>query len=82
MKAINQNPEQLQLQASLSQCWTIITRLGSNTGIHGRVLKEKPLLTKKEQKGSSDIFQKKHLDDPQDFDENVMWLDDMKVELF
>lgn len=44
--------------------------------------KGKTLLTKKEQKGSSDIFQKKHLDDPQDFDENVMWIDDMKVELF
>ena len=55
-------------------------RLGKN-GIHGRVPRQKPLLTKKNTKACL-TFAKKHLDDPQDFWENILWTDETKVELF
>ncbi|KAF7664638.1 hypothetical protein LDENG_00170880, partial [Lucifuga dentata] len=59
---------------------TIRKRLGKN-GIHGRVPRRKPLLTKKNTKARL-TFAKKHLDDPQDFWENILWTDETKVELF
>ncbi|KAF7670306.1 hypothetical protein LDENG_00272020 [Lucifuga dentata] len=67
------------LQASLASVKvsvhdsTIRKRLGKN-GIHGRVPRKntKARLT----------FAKKHLDDPQDFWENILWTDETKVELF
>ncbi|KAF7643297.1 hypothetical protein LDENG_00242120, partial [Lucifuga dentata] len=74
------------LQASLASVKvsvhdsTIRKRLGKN-GIHGRVPRRKPLLTKKNTKARL-TFAKKHLDDPQDFWENILWTDETKVELF
>ncbi|KAF7640693.1 hypothetical protein LDENG_00022540, partial [Lucifuga dentata] len=79
------NPEQ-HLKASLASVKdsvhdsTIRKRLGKN-GIHGRVPRRKPLLTKKNTKARL-TFAKKHLDDPQDFWENILWTDETKVELF
>ena len=75
-----------ELQASLASVKvsvhdsTIRKRLGKN-GIHGRVPRRKPLLTKKNTKARL-TFAKKHLDDPQDFWENILWTDETKVELF
>ncbi|KAF7654779.1 hypothetical protein LDENG_00064760 [Lucifuga dentata] len=74
------------LQASLASVKvsvhdsTIRKRLGKN-GIHGRVPRRKPLLTKKNTKARL-TFAKKHLDDPQDFWENILWTDETKVELY
>ncbi|KAF7645836.1 hypothetical protein LDENG_00197530 [Lucifuga dentata] len=67
------------LQASLASVKvsvhdsTIRKRLGKN-GIHGRVPRRKPLLTKKNTKARL-TFAKKHL-------ENILWTDETKVELF
>lgn len=75
-----------ELQASLASVKvsvhdsTIRKRLGKN-GIHGRVPRRKPLLTKNNIKARL-TFGKKHLDDPQDFWENILWTDETKVELF
>ena len=75
-----------ELQASLASVRvsvhdsTIRKTLGKN-GIHGRVPRRKPLLTKKNAKARL-TFAKKHLDDPQDFWRNVLWTDETKVELF
>ncbi len=59
---------------------TIRKRLGKN-GLHGRVPRPKPLLSKKNIKAHLS-FARKHLDDPQDFWENTLWTDETKVELF
>lgn len=59
---------------------TIRKTLGKN-GIHGRVPRRKPLLTKKNIKARL-TFAKNHLDHPQSFWENVLWTDQTKVELF
>lgn len=75
-----------ELQASLASVKvsvhdsTIRKRLGTN-GIHGRVPRRKPLLTKKNIKARL-TFATKHLNDPQDFWENILWTDETKVELF
>ncbi len=75
-----------ELQASLSSVRvsvhdsTIRKRLGKN-GLHGRVTRPKPLLSKKNIKAHLS-FARKHLDDPQDFWENTLWTDKTKVELF
>ena len=53
---------------------TIRKRLGKN-GIHGRVPRRKPLLTKKNTKARL-TFAKKQLDDPQDFWANILWTDE------
>ncbi len=58
---------------------TIRKRLGKN-GIHGRVPRQKPLLTKKSTKVSH--LPKKYLDYLQDFWANILWTDETKVELF
>ncbi|KAK3510736.1 hypothetical protein QTP70_021327 [Hemibagrus guttatus] len=50
---------------------TIRKRLGKN-GLHGRVPRQKPLLSKKNIKARLS-FARKHLDDPQDFWENTLW---------
>ncbi len=74
------------LQASLASVKvsvhdsTIRKRLGKN-GLHGRVPRRKPLLSKKNIKAHLS-FARKHLDDPQDFWENTLWTDETKVELF
>ncbi len=80
-------PQQhLRLQASLASVKvsvhdsTIRKRLGKN-GLHGRVPRPKPLLSKKNIKAHLS-FARKHLDDPQDFWENTLWTDKTKVELF
>ena len=66
-----------ELQASLASVKvsvhdsTIRKRLGRN-GIHGRVARQKPLLTKKNTKARL-TFAKKHLDHPQDFWDKILW---------
>lgn len=75
-----------ELQASLASIKvsvhdsTIRKRLGKNS-IHGRVPRQKPLLTKKNTKARL-TFAKKYLDYPQDFWANILWTDATKVELF
>ncbi len=75
-----------QLQASLASIKvsvhdsTIRKRLGKN-GIHGRVPRQKPLLTKKNTKARL-TFAKKILIIPQDFWANILSTDVTKVELF
>ncbi len=75
-----------ELQASLASVKvsvhdsTIRKRLGKN-GLHGRVPRLKPLLSKKNIKAHLS-FARKHLDYPQDFWENTLWTDETKVELF
>ncbi len=53
---------------------TIRKRLGKN-GIHGRVPRQKPFLTKKNTKACL-TFTKKYLDYPQDFWANILWTDE------
>ncbi|KAK3507161.1 hypothetical protein QTP70_009294 [Hemibagrus guttatus] len=71
-----------ELQASLASVKvsvhdsTIRKRLGKN-GLHGRVPRRKPLLSKKNIKARLS-FARKHLDDPQDFWENTLWTDETK----
>ncbi|KAK3568377.1 hypothetical protein QTP86_005584 [Hemibagrus guttatus] len=55
-------------------------RLGKS-GLHGRVPRRKPLLSKKNIKTHLS-FARKHLDDPQDFWENTLWTDETKILLF
>ncbi len=75
-----------ELQASLASVKvsvhdsTIRKRLGKN-GLHGRVPRRKPLLSKKNIKAHLSLA-RKHLDDPQDFWENILWTDETKIELF
>ncbi|KAK3510401.1 hypothetical protein QTP70_005894 [Hemibagrus guttatus] len=75
-----------ELQASLASVnvsvhdSTIRKRLGKN-GLHGRVPRRKPLLSKKNIKARLS-FARKHLDDPQDFWENTLWTDETKIKLF
>ena len=59
---------------------TIRKRLGKND-IHGRVPRQKSLLTKNNIKACL-TFAIKHLDDPQDFWKNILYADETKVELF
>ncbi len=72
-----------ELQASLDSVKvsvhdsTIRKRLGKN-GMHGRVPRRKPLLSKKNIKARLS-FARKHLDDPQDFWEHTLWTDETKV---
>ncbi len=74
-----------ELQASLASIKvsvhdsTIRKRLGKNS-THGRVPRQKPLLTKKNTKAHL-TFAKKYLDYPQDFWANILWIDETKVEL-
>ncbi len=66
-----------ELQASIKVSVhdsTIRKRLGKN-GIHGRVPRQKPLLTKKNTK-SHLTFAKKYLDYPQDFWANILRTDE------
>ncbi len=73
-----------ELQASLASIKvsvhdsTIRKRLGKN-GKHGRVQRQKPLLTKKNTKAYL-TFAKKYLD--KDIWANILWTDETKVELF
>uniref|UniRef100_A0AAR2K1L6 Paired domain-containing protein n=1 Tax=Pygocentrus nattereri TaxID=42514 RepID=A0AAR2K1L6_PYGNA len=66
-----------ELQASVASvkvsvhASTIRKRLGKN-GLHGRVPRRKPLLSKKNIKARLN-FSKTHLDDPQHFWENILW---------
>ncbi len=75
-----------ELQASLSSIKvsvhdsTMRKRLGKK-GIHGRVPRQKLLLTKKNTKARL-IFAKKYLDYPPNFWANILWTDATKVELF
>ncbi|KAK3523620.1 hypothetical protein QTP70_002743 [Hemibagrus guttatus] len=72
-----------ELQASLASVKvsvhdsTIRKRRGKN-GLHGRVPRQKPLLSKKNIKARLS-FARKHLDDPQDFWENTLWTDETKI---
>ena len=50
-------------------------------GVHGRIARRKPLLSKKNIAARLK-FAKEHIDDPQDFWNNVLWTDESKVELF
>uniref|UniRef100_A0A803JRB0 N-acetylgalactosaminidase, alpha- n=1 Tax=Xenopus tropicalis TaxID=8364 RepID=A0A803JRB0_XENTR len=75
-----------ELQASLASIKvsvhdsTIRKRLGKN-GLHGRFPRHKPLLSKQNIMARLN-FAKKHLNDCQDFWENILWTDETKVELF
>ncbi len=75
-----------ELQASLASIKvsvndsTIRKRLGKN-GIHGRVPRQKPLLTKNNTKARL-TFVQKYLDFPQDFWANILWTDATKVDIF
>ncbi|KAK3566022.1 hypothetical protein QTP86_024184, partial [Hemibagrus guttatus] len=72
-----------ELQASLASVKvsvhdsTIRKRLGKN-GLHGRVPRRKPLLSKNNIKARLS-FARKHLDDSQDFWENTLWTDETKM---
>ncbi len=72
-----------ELQASLASIKfsvhdsTIRKRLGKNS-IHGRVPRQKSLLTKNNTKARL-TFAKKYLDYPQDFWANILWTDATKV---
>ena len=57
-----------------------IRKRWSKNDIHGRVPRQKPLLTKKNTKACL-TFAIKHLDDPQDFWENILYADETKVDL-
>uniref|UniRef100_A0A3B4TRY4 Transposase Tc1-like domain-containing protein n=1 Tax=Seriola dumerili TaxID=41447 RepID=A0A3B4TRY4_SERDU len=59
---------------------TIRRKLNSH-GIHGRVARRKPLLSKKN-KAARFNFAKEHLDKPEAFWESILWTDESKVELF
>ncbi len=71
-----------ELQASLASIKvsvrdsTIRKRLGKN-GIHGRVPRQKPLLTKTNTKARL-TFAKEYLDYSQDFCANILWTDETK----
>ncbi len=71
-----------ELQASLASIKvsvhdsTIRKRLGKNS-IHGRVPRQKPLLTKKNTKACL-TYAKNYLDYPQDFWANILWTDATK----
>lgn len=75
-----------ELQASLASVKvsvhdsTIRKTLAKN-GIHERVPRRKPLLSKKNIKARL-TFAKKHLDDPEDCWRNILWTDESKIELF
>ncbi len=56
---------------------TIRKRLGKN-GIRWRVPRQTPLLTKNNTNAHL-TFANKYLDYPQDFLENIMWTDEIKV---
>ncbi len=68
-----------ELQASLA--WIKVSVHDSTIRNHGRVPRQKPLLTKKNTKARL-TFAKKYLDYPQDFWANILWTDETKVELF
>ena len=58
---------------SYGQCsWLNHKKYTGKNGIHGRVPRRKPLLTKKNTKARL-TFAKKHLDDPQDFWRNIIF---------
>ncbi len=59
---------------------TIRKRLGKNA-IHGRVPRQKPLLTKKNTNAHL-TFAIKYLEYPQDFWANIIWTDETKVYIF
>uniref|UniRef100_A0A8C6Q7I4 Transposase n=1 Tax=Nothobranchius furzeri TaxID=105023 RepID=A0A8C6Q7I4_NOTFU len=75
-----------ELQASLASIKvsvhdsTIRKRLGKN-GLHGKFPRRQPLLSKKNIRACLN-FDKKHLNDRQDFWENTLWTDETKVKLF
>ncbi len=60
---------------------TIRKTLGKN-GIHEKVPRQKPLLTKQNTKSSLTFAKKYPQDYPQDFWANILWNDETKVELF
>ncbi|MGH0163515.1 UNVERIFIED_CONTAM: hypothetical protein FKN15_045389 [Acipenser sinensis] len=79
IQEVTKNPKTASrdLQAALASAKvsvhdsTIRKTLGKN-GIHGRVARRKPLLTKKNMNAHLK-FAKKHLDDPQEFWNNILW---------
>ena len=88
IKEVTKNPRvtSKDLQATLALAnvsvhdSTIRKRLNKN-GVHGRIARRKPLLSKKNIAARLK-FTKEHIDDPQDFWNNVLWTDESKVELF
>lgn len=74
------------LQASLAaaniHCHRSTVRRALNeSGIHGRVARKKPLLSKKH-KASRLKFAKQHVDKSDDFWKRVLWTDESKIELY
>ncbi len=71
-----------ELQASLDSKVSVHdSTIRKRRGIHGRVPRQKPLLTKQNTK-SRLTFDKTYLDYTQDFWANILWTDATKVELF
>ncbi|KAI3363740.1 hypothetical protein L3Q82_001204 [Scortum barcoo] len=75
-----------ELQASLASVKvsvhdSTIRKVLAKGGIHGRVPRRKPLLSKKNTKDRL-TFAKRYLDYPQDFWRNILWTDESKIDLF
>ena len=60
---------------------TIHKTLNKKNGVHGRTPRKKPLLSKKNIAARLK-FAKEHLDVPRCYCENILWIDETKVELF
>ena len=58
-----------------------IRRELNNSGLYGRVARKKPLL-RPQHKNARLRFAKKHIDEPQNFWNKVIWTDETKIELF
>ena len=75
-----------QLKASLTLAnvnvhESTIRRTLNNNGVHGRVARRKPLLSKKNIAAHLQ-FAKDHVDKPEGYWKNVLWTDETKIELF
>uniref|UniRef100_A0AAR2LFJ0 Transposase Tc1-like domain-containing protein n=1 Tax=Pygocentrus nattereri TaxID=42514 RepID=A0AAR2LFJ0_PYGNA len=75
-----------QLKASLTLAnvnvhESTIRRTLNNNGVHGRVARRKPLLSKKNNAARLQ-FATDHVDKPEGYWKNVLWMDETKIELF
>uniref|UniRef100_A0A3Q2CFB6 Tc1-like transposase DDE domain-containing protein n=1 Tax=Cyprinodon variegatus TaxID=28743 RepID=A0A3Q2CFB6_CYPVA len=88
MMQVKANPRitSRELQTSLSASGinvhaSTIRRNINRHGIHGRVARRKPLLSRKN-KAARLKFAREHLDKPEAFWKSILWTDESKIELF